>query len=375
MKKALRTPCQTRKREISTLPEISDCHGFPIGHTTSSRLHTGRVDLTYLPGTILLLLLPLWFLLFFHSWLFLKWQRWSWSPQGTYPSLGRHCKISPPSLGVPLLLRPFYYAFFDALRPPGVITVRDLTPPPLPLWLWGWIVWFPRSPRRYGSRVPRRQSVFSSPFLTGSCPCFADPFSFWSRFDGCASPLFVSSPCFEIWEICALPFFGFFSLLTASSCYLLLEADFLALWGPPHLGSRGFLSLRRALFFVKAEASDPGSRRAGGWGGAFFGVRLSLLSAFVSTGLVGWEGWGSSRFPGSAGGAAGTGGCWAPPNRWSSSRSSASTQRSFAAANSWNPASSPRSNSRGNCRQTRGLPLVTPPEARATEVKPGFSCL
>ena len=51
MKKTLRTPCQTRKREISTLPEISVCHGFPIGHTTSSRLYTGRVDLTYLPST------------------------------------------------------------------------------------------------------------------------------------------------------------------------------------------------------------------------------------------------------------------------------------------------------------------------------------
>lgn len=51
MKKTLRTARQTWKHEKSTLPEIALCHALPIGHTTSSRLYSGRVDLTYLPVT------------------------------------------------------------------------------------------------------------------------------------------------------------------------------------------------------------------------------------------------------------------------------------------------------------------------------------
>ena len=58
MKKTLCTPCQTWKHETSTLPETTVCHGFPIVHTTSNRLYTGCVDLTYLPSMSMIIFCP-----------------------------------------------------------------------------------------------------------------------------------------------------------------------------------------------------------------------------------------------------------------------------------------------------------------------------
>ena len=45
-----RPACQTWDNETSTLPEVTVCPGFPIGHTTSSPVYTGWVDLKYLPS-------------------------------------------------------------------------------------------------------------------------------------------------------------------------------------------------------------------------------------------------------------------------------------------------------------------------------------
>ena len=50
MKKTLRTPHQTWKYKKTSLPKITRCHAFSIGHTSSSQLYTRWVDLTHLPS-------------------------------------------------------------------------------------------------------------------------------------------------------------------------------------------------------------------------------------------------------------------------------------------------------------------------------------